>query len=816
VPMTWHFSGRTELVHAARVLLARPAFSLVVVLTLGLGIGANAAIFSAVEALLLRPFPFHDPDQLVRISTMRGGEEGGLSVPEQDDLAGLTDVIEDIALYTDQGMYNASGFGEPEELPATITTHNLFRVLGVVPLIGSAYPAETDRTRRFELVISHGLWTRRFGQDPHIVGRTMTLDGAPGYTIHGVLPPGINFPPQSDLFRSAGIAADPDAYRRRDVRGRMGLARLQSGVTVGQARSRIEALGERLAREFPQTNAGLQFHVTPLRDLYVGDVRAYILLLFGAVMLVLVVACSNVVNLLLSRWIARDRESAIRVALGASRRRVIGEILTESLLLSMLGGLVGVFLAWLGVEIITGMVRARLPTWMTIQLDGATLLFLVVVSIVTGLAAGLVPALRSGDRHLHDALRDGGRGSSAGVRQQHLRNALVVAEVALAVVLLVGASLMVQSFAKLQRVDPGFELTNMLTFRVELGWRAYDSHAKVVAFNQQVLDGLRALPGVSAVALDSNLPLSGKAREPYEIAAQGQSLEERQANPFVHVHIVSAGYFEAMGIAIERGRAFEETDSDTGQQVAVISRGLAERLWPNQDPIGKSLTINWSAKNPPVTVVGVARDIRHQQLAATDLDVYRPFRQVWAGGSWFAVRTAGSDPKLLSQVETRIVTETDPNQSFFDVRTMEDRIASGIWQQQTAGTLFALFAFLALALASIGLYGVLSYLVTQQWREIGVRIALGAAPGQVQRMVVGRGVTLAAAGISLGLVLALPAVQALAPVLFEVRALDFWSFVAVPLALGVVALVACYIPARRATRIDPLVALRAERGVSIR
>jgi putative ABC transport system permease protein len=802
--------GVADLIYAARSLSARPAFVAVVVLTLGLGIGANAAIFSAVQALLLRPFPFKDPDQLVRISSLRGGEEGGLSVPEQDDLLSLTDVVEDVALYTDQGMYNASGFGDPEELQATITTHNLFRVLGIEPLVGSTYPAATDRSRRFELVISHGLWTRRFGQDRNVVGRTMTLDGAPGYTIHGVLPPDVNFPSNSDLFRSAGIAADPAVYRRRDLRGRMALARLKPGVTVAQARSRIEILGERLAREFPDTNVGLQFHVLPLRDLYVGDVRAYVLLLFGAVTLVLVVACSNVVNLLLSRLIARDREIAVRFALGASRGRVVAQILTESLLLAACGGLVGLGLAWIGIDVITGMVRTTLPPWMTISLDRTTLAFLVVVSLVSGLAAGLMPALRGGHRQLSDALRDGGRGSSGGVRHQRLRNALVVAEVALAVMILIVASLMVQSFGRLQRVNPGFDPSNMLTFRVELGWRAYDSAAKISAFKQQMVDRLRALPGVQAVTLDSNLPLSGKPRETYELAALGQSVDVQRENPFVHCHIVSSEFFDVMRIPIERGRGFLDTDGSDSRKVAVVSRRLADRLWPSIDPIGQELTVRSSTDDPPYTVVGVASDIRHQRLASTDVDLYIPYRQMVSGGSWYVVRTAGVDPNTLAQAAPRIVTGLDPNQSFFDVRTMEERIRAGIWQQQTAGALFALFAALALALASIGLYGVLSYLVSQQRREIGVRIAMGASPGEVQRMVIGRGTKLATFGIVLGLILAFASARWLAPVLFEVPALDVRSFVGVPVVLLGVTLFACYIPARRATRVDPLVALRGD------
>jgi putative ABC transport system permease protein len=800
----------SELLQLLRALTARPTFTAVVVLTLGLGLGANAAIFSAVQALLLRPFPFPDADRLVRISTVRGGEEGGLAVPEQDDLSTLTDVVEEIALYTDQGMYNASGFGEPEELQATITTHNLFRVLGIMPAIGTVFPAGADRSRRFELVISHGLWVRRFGRDPNIVGRTMTLDGAPGYTIHGVLPPEVNFPTNSDLFRSAGISADPSTYRRRDLRGRMGLARLKSGVTIPQARGRIEALGDRLAREFPETNRGLQFHVTPLRDLYVGNVRPYLLLLFAAVGLVLVVACANVVNLLLSRLLARDREMAVRTALGASRGRIIFQLVLEGLSMAILGGLAGLGLAWLGIELITSMVRATLPSWMAIGLDRGTVIFLIVASVATGLLSGALSAVKWDDRRLNSALTDSSRWSSGSVRQRRLRNALVIGEVALAVVLLIGASLMVKSFGRLQRVDPGFDPRDLLTFRVELGWRAYDSHAKIIAFNDQMLEQLRALPGVRAVALDSNLPLSGKARETYEVVARGQSADQRQQNPYVHVHMVSADYFGVMGIPIAHGRGFLDTDTSTNRRVAVVSERLAFRLWPGGDPVGQSLTIRWSTDDPPFTVVGVARNIRHQQLAGVDSDLYIPFRQIGAGGSWFIVRTGGVDPTSLSQAGPRLVTALDPNQSSFDVKTMEDRIASGIWQQQTAGALFALFATLALALASIGLYGLLSYLVSQRWREIGVRIALGASPGEVQRMVIGRGILLAVIGTGIGLALAGVAVHALAPVLYEVAPFDPSTFAIVPLVLLVLTGLSCYFPARRATRLDPLIALRRE------
>jgi putative ABC transport system permease protein len=802
----------TDLAYAARTLLTRPGFVLIVVLTLGLGIGANTAIFSAVHALLLRPFPFKDSNRLVRISTVKGGAEGQLSIPEQDDLAALSDIIEDIALYTDLGMYNAIGFGEPEELQATITTHNLFRVLGVQPLIGSSYPAETDRSRRFELVISHGLWTRRFGNDPNIVGRTMTLDGAPGYTIRGVLPPEFNFPSHSDLFRSSGIATDAKTYERRDIRGRLAVARLRPGVTVPQARDRIEALGERLAHEFPQTNAGLQFRVIPIRDLYVADVRPYVQLLFGAVMLVLLIACGNVVNLLLSRALAREREIAVRLALGAGRGRIIRQLLTESVLLSMMGGVAGLAFAYGGIELLVRLIRVPLPSWMQIELDGMTLGFLVVVSVLTGLAAGLLPALESGDRDLHGSLKDGGRGASDGARHHRLRNMLVIGEVALAVVLLVGAGLMVKSFVRLQRVHPGFDADSMLSFRVELGWRAYDTLEKGTIFKDRVLARLAELPGVVSVGLDSNLPLSGKPREPVQIVADGQSRDAQRANPFVHQHVVSAGYFETMRIPIERGRAFVDADVATSQPVAVVSRRLAERLWPGSDAVGQRIRIGASEDTGPwVTVVGMAGDVRLQHLSgAPSLDVYRSYRQIGAGGSWFVMRTRGVNPSSLAQIAPRVVTQVDPNQSFFDVQVMRDRIAAGIWQQRASGALFGGFGMLALVLASIGLYGLLSYVVTQQRREIGVRIALGADPGTVVRMVVARGLRLTGAGIVLGTAAAVVAVRAMRTALYDVRATDPWTFAGVPLVLLLIALLACYYPARRAARVDPLIALRAE------
>ena len=795
---------------AIRLVRRNRGSSFIIVLTLGLAIGANAAIFSAVQALLLRPSPFEDPDRLVRIASVRGEEEGPLSVPELDDLKALP-IIADAAMYTDQGMYNASGFGTPEELPATITTHNLFRVLGVELLVGSTFPAHYDRSRQFGLVISHGLWTRRFGRDPNIVGRTMTLDGAPGYIIHGVLPAGFNFPSHSDLFRSSGIAADPKSYERRDLRSRLVLARLAPDVSVEQARSAVDTMARRLEREFPQTNAGLRFRVTPLREMYSGAIRPYVLLLFGAVALVLIVACANVANLLLSRAIARDREIAIRAALGASRGRLVRQLLVESLVLSALGGVAGWALAVAGVRVLTAMIPVQLPPWMQIEIDGRVGLFLAVVCAVTGLAAGIVPALRGGGADVHESLREGSRGSSSGARHHQLRNALVVAEVALALVLLVGAGLLMQSVAKLQRVDLGFDSDQLLTFRVELGWAAYGTLEKTTTFHRRVLERLRTLPGVRAVTFDTNLPMSGKPRDPQAVRLAGQSPDEEARNPYVNVHQIGPDYFATMGIPLRSGREFSDIDRKDTFQAAIVSQRFAERLWPGREPLGQRIQFADTAR-PDVwyTIVGVSESVLHHELDGdAGPDVYLPFTQSSTAGPYYVLRTA-NDPEGLANAATAIIGETDPNQSFLDVQTMDARLAGRMWQRRLAGALFASFAAVALILSAIGLYGVLSYLVTQQTREIGVRLALGAAPRNVMRMVVGRGLALAATGMVIGLVLALALARVVAGLLYEVSPADPLTFVAVTAGLlGIVAL-ASYVPARRAMRVDPIVALRAE------
>jgi putative ABC transport system permease protein len=799
---------RQELRHSLRGLAARPWLTVVIVLTLALGIGANAAVFSVIDALLLRPLPYKNPDRLVRIGSVLGGDEGTMMFPELRDVEGLGDVFEGVAAYTDQGQYNASGDGPPEELAATITTHNIFQVLGVEPALGQTWPAAYDRSRHFSLVISDGLWTRRFGRDPNVRQRRMTLDGAEGYEIVGVAPPNLTFPTRSDLFRSSGINPDPAYYDKRSNRYLWLVARLRPGVSYPQAQGALDRLATQLEHTYPVSNTGIRFKLTPLRDLYVGNVRPYLLLLVGGVAFVLLLACANVANLLLSKAVGRQRDLAVRSALGASRGDLVRQLLLEAALLAGAGAAAGIGVAAATIRLLTTVVDLRLPSSMTIALDWRVLVFLAAAATVTALVAGLLPAMRLSRPDLVSDLKDSARGSSSGAGHQRLRQALVVGEVAIAALLLVGAGLMMQTVWQLQRVNLGFAPDHLLTFRVELGWRAYDTLAKSATFYTKAIDGLLARGDVASVGVDSNLPLSGKPRDPNQIVVAGQSAGEYANNPFVNAHWISPGLFATLNVPLASGRMFTDDDRDGTQQVAIVNRRFAERFFSGESPLGKQIryasSISWKI------IVGVVENVRHQDVtAAPGLDVYSPYRQTNMSGMYFVVRTK-ADPRSIAPALSTLVWGIDPNQSFFEVRPMEDRVATILWHQRAAGWLFAAFAVLALVLAASGLYAVLSYAVSQQTRELGVRIALGASRRDVVVLVLARTMVLVGGGLVAGLAGALAIARAVGGLLFGIGAGDIRTFVAVPLLLACVAALAAYLPARRATRVDPLIALKSE------
>ena len=798
--------------YALRLLVKRPGFTFTVALTLALGIGANTAIFSFVNAILLRPLPFKEPDRLVRIVALRGSEEGRISMIELQDLKREVLLFEDVAAYIPGAQYNYDGGGAPEELAVTYCTGNLFNVLGVPLQRGNPWPEAADLEVAYEVVLTHELWKRRFGGSTDALNQKISLDAAP-YKIHGVLPPQVQFPNNVQLFRSIAVSENIPNYTRRAARNVYALARLKSGVSVKQAQGAVEAFGRRLAQQHPDINAGLSFTTKPLTDFYVGDVRPYLWLLLIAVGLVLLIACGNVVNLLLTLALTRDREVAVRIALGAGRGRLIRQLLTESVLLALTGGVFGLLLAALCVRLLSATIGVELPPWIVINIDGKALIFTLTVSILTGIVAGLAPALQASKPDLNELLKEGARGSSDS--RHRLRRALVVTEIALALVLLVGAGLMVRSLIHLQRIDLGFNPNNLLTMRVTLArhkYRIRTDSRPATQFYQQTLEKLRVEPGVEAAAATTNLPLSGETQlGRISFTVEGQSASEQQGNPFVNDIAISPNYFDVMGIRLVRGRALNDFDLPTTDRVYVISEGLADRMFPGQDPIGRR--IKPGVTGSPWgwgTVVGVVKDVKHDALTVNaGYALYSSYQQQPNVNLYLLLR-AKVDPMSLSEAATRIVWSVDPDQSTFDAATMEQRIANTIWQRRMSRNLFVIFAALALSLAAIGIYGVMSYTVSQRTREIGIRLALGARGMVVIKMILIEALQLILIGGGIGLGAAFGLSRLIKSLLFGMSVIDPLTFAGGSLLLALVALVACYLPARRAAKVDPMIALRFE------
>jgi putative ABC transport system permease protein len=592
------------------------------------------------------------------------------------------------------------------------------------------------------------------------------------------------------------------------------VARLKPGVSYEQARAEMDPFSRRMAEIYPNINSGLSFTLKPLRDFYVGDVRPYLWLLLAAVGFVLLIVCANVINLLLARSLAREREIAIRTALGARRSRIVRQLLTESLLLAGVGGLAGLATGWVWIRPLRSLVRAELPAWVTINIDWRVLVFTLAVSILTGLVAGLAPALQISRPDLNELLKEGARGSHGAARSR-LRKALIVSEIMLALALLAGAGLVVKSFLRLRQTELGFKPDNLLTMRVALPWRKYNDAQgpeRQKQFYKQLLERLAALPGVESAAMTSNLPLSSERQEgKLTFAIDGQSAEEQQHNPYLNDLRVSPNYFQTIGVRLIKGRLLNEFDTAEAERVGVVSRRLAERAWPGQDPIGKRMKVGGvSSQSKWTTIIGVVGDVKHEEIAGDGgFDLYVSYQQVVESNMYLLLR-AKVAPMSLADGAMRAVWASDPEQSTFDIVTMEERIADTIWQRRFSGALFIVFAALALVLASVGIYGVMSYLVSQRTHEIGVRMAMGAGPRDVLKLVIGQGAKLIAVGLAAGLIVAFIAGRIINSMLYQVSATDPLTYLVAPLLLAVVALLACYIPARRAMKVDPIMALRTE------
>lgn len=807
----------TDVAYALRTLRRSPGFALIAILALGLGIGANTAIFSIVNTVLLRPLPYPQPDRLVMLFGRFTGiglpnDQNNFSAPELLDVRRLNTSLSHVAAFQAAG-FSVSFSGTPEQIAGANVSPELFPMLGVDAALGRTFlPQEAEDGRARVALISHGLWTRRFGADPQVVGRTVRMNGT-GYEIVGVLPASFAFPNEAEIWAPLSFSPDALTPNSRGGHGLQVLARIKPALSVAQAQddlARVTAAIIQENRQYPYEKFNFLLLAVPLLEQTVSDIRAALWILLGTVGFVLLIACANVANLLLVRASSREREIAIRTALGAGRWRLSRQMLTESALLGLLGGLLGLVLARLGLRLLVTLASASFPRVADTTMDWRVLGFTLAVSIGTGLLFGLAPAWQATRVVTHDSLKEGGRGNTGGAGAQRVRRLLIAGEIALSLVLLAGAGLLMKSFLNLQQVDPGFRADGVLTMRLTLPGARYREPDQIRAFYRDVHGRLRGLPGVEAVGAISALPLSGDGGSG-TATIDTTAVPPDKSTPEVDMRAVLPGFFEAMGVRLVRGRTFEDRDDERASPVAIVDETLANSYWPNEDPIGKRLKRGgMQSTSPWMTVVGVVRHVRVRTLEAPSrVQLYWPHLQNPTRSLSFAIHTT-LDPRTLGGLVQQAVVAVDPDQPVYRLASMNELMASSLARRRLSMLFLALFAGAALLLAAVGIYGITSYSVAQRSQEMGVRMALGATRGGILRLVLGQSLALAIAGVLVGLVGAYALTGVMSSLLFQVTAADPATFLLVAAVLLLVTTMASALPAWRATRVDPMVALRCE------
>ena len=809
--------------YGLRVMRKNPGFIVIAVFALALGVGANTAIFSVVNAILLNPINYESPDQLVMVwekSAKRGFGQIPTSLPNFTDLRTDNKSLADLGAFADSN-FNLTGGDQPERVLGVRVTATLLSLVGIKPLHGRLFVAGEDEPQANKvLILSNQLWQRSFGANPNIVGQNVALNGD-SYTVVGVMPAGFKFPPAFSATVASSQYAMPNAdiwvplvpeelLKGRDVRTLFMIGRLKPGVTAEAAHSEMNVIASRLQKDYPAVDADMQVDVVPLRQQITGDIRVALLVLFGAVGCVLLIACANVANLLLAKASGRQKEVAIRTALGATRLRIIRQLLTEGMLLGLAGGLLGSLLAILVLRQLVIFSPANVSIPDNIGIDWKVLAFTLFLSLFTSFVFGLAPALQASKLDLNETLKEGGRGNSGGSKANHLRSLLVVTEIALALVLLIASGLMIKSFLRLQNVNPGFNPENLITLEMQLPESKYADKDRQAIFQQQLVQRVAQVPGVKSVGTVDNLPFSGN-----ELNAawgiEGQPSPSAADRPRAFLRNVSTNYFESMGIALRNGRAFADSDNGNAPGVAVVNEMAARRFWPNQEPLGKRFKRGRiDSQNPWMTVIGVVAPVSHTALqVASQPEVYLAFQQNPGLNLTLVARTT-SDPRSFAGAVRREVSALDKDLPVSNMKFMDEIIGKSVAQPRVYALLLGIFAGLALILASIGIYGVMSYSVTQRIHEIGIRMALGARPVDVLKLIVKQGLALALVGVFVGLIASLALTRVLASQLYGVTPTDPLTFTAISVLLILVAVIACSIPAMRATKVDPMIAVRHE------
>jgi putative ABC transport system permease protein len=799
-----------------RMLIKRPGFTIIVVLTLALGIGANTTIFSAVDAVLLNPLPYKDPDRLMAVwetnkqLSPEMWDRNEVAMPNFLDWRSRNQVFEQLGslFYAD---VNLTGVAEPERIKSCVVTTNFLQVLGIQPMIGRSFLPEEEKLGSPRVVIiSSGLWERLLGSDPNLTNKSLTLNGNP-IAVIGVMPRGfdLQFPTNMRVDMWLPMRIDP-ANVDRDDHYLYALARLKPGVSRDQAQSEMNLIATQLQQQYPETNAQKGVNIIPLRKQLVGKVESYLYLLFGAVGFVLMIVCANVAGLLLARVTARHKEVAVRIALGASRWRIIRQLFTESIILSVLSGLLGLLFAYGGIKLLVALTPPDVPRLHEIGLHIPVFLWTLVITILTGVLFGLAPALQASRPDLNDALKKSAGRSQGGFQRGGLRNLLIVTEVAVALLLSVGAGLMIKSFMRLQQVSPGFEASSLLTMNIALPRQKYREPQQANAFFDQLAERIKILPGVKSVGGIDPLPFSN-SNASTSFVIEGAPAVPLADRPEVGERSVTPAYFETMGIPVLKGRSFTAQDRDNTPHVVIVNEALASQYWPNQDVIGKRLGFEDDpSKQSWREIVGVVGNVKHKGLETeANPEVYLPYQQFPRNFMSVVVRTSSDPLSMIPAIRSQVFT-IDKDQPVFDIMTMDQRVAKSVASSRFVMLLLGAFSVLALGLAALGLYGAMSYLVTQRTQEIGLRMALGARRIDVFKLVVGKGMRLAIIGTAIGLVASLALTRVMGTLLFEVTPTDALTFVIVSVVLLTVALLACYIPARRATNVDPLTSLRYE------